>query len=104
MEKLRIKLNKDEASTLMFIFYKMYYLYKIEVLEDITNRYLLNEILCRLSNIQFKGGRLSITPAEAVSLFKLLSIINFDDYQDIYIVNILNNFYSKLHKYLGDLL
>lgn len=103
MEKLRTKLTGEEATFLMSKFYIIYKDYQVNNIEDIGNRYLLGEVLNRIIPIHFKGGRLSLSPAEAVALMKVIYISNItvaDNWSEV----ILQDFVNKLHKYLTDLL
>ena len=103
MEKLRIKLNVNEVSVLGNIFLIYSSTFKFNTYEDISDKYLIMDVINRLASISIKGGRLSINPAEAVSLLKMIRNNNFIS-GDIYVQNIINKFFSDLHKYLSDLL
>lgn len=110
MEKLRIKLNTDQANILYYFLSDRAFLigYKkiiidLNSLNDLNHYYLLEEIILRLNIIRLKGGRLSINPAEAVTLFKVFNASNNKD-QDIYVSNILQAIFNAVHKYLANLL
>jgi hypothetical protein len=110
MEKLRIKLSTDQASTLFSFLYKNYkdlgekrIIIDFNHFNDLSHYFLLGEICNRLNSIMFRGGRLSITPAEAVTIFKIFNNSSYED-QDIYVNHILQDIFNAVHKYLSDLL
>jgi hypothetical protein len=110
MEKLRIKLNTDQVNVLLFFLYNHVIaltdkriIIDLNRLNDISHLYLLKEICNRLSGITTKGGRLSITPAEAVTILKVFNSNN-NNINDIYVNNILQAVFNAVHKYLSNLL
>ena len=102
MEKFRIKLTGDEASVLLSTLYTIDSNFTIQNFNEIIIKDLLGQIIKRIPNIMI-GGRLSLSPAEAVVLYKCLQNV-YNNQVDYYKGYFLEMFCRNLHKYLTDLL